>query len=78
MVFYQDPKGREPFREWLEELKRFRSHLHPLAMRLLSELQELGTDEMRPPRVKSFRREGVLIHELRKRTQEGAMRIFFG
>ncbi len=77
MVFYQDPKGREPFREWLEELKRFRPHLHQLAMRLLRELQELGTDEMRPPKVKSFRRKGVLIHELRKLTQEGAMRIYF-
>lgn len=76
VFFYRDYKGREPMREWLEELRRYQPHLAQTASRLLQELQELGPD-MRPPKVKSFRHKGVLVHELRKRTREGAMRIYY-
>ena len=74
VVFYQDPKGREPMRDWLDELQRRRSNLAGVAMKLLKDLQELGP---RVSKAKSFRYKGVLIYELRKRTPEGAMRIYY-
>ncbi|BCZ93198.1 hypothetical protein TthAA37_23870 (plasmid) [Thermus thermophilus] len=37
VVFYRDHKGREPMRDWLEELRRYRLHLAQTASRLLKQ-----------------------------------------